>query len=311
MRPGCPADVTLADMLAWLQRLWVAGLLSLAAAVAWSMNQAGLPLWSAMLAAFMILNLHALALALEFIWLRVVDPGAGLTRPTAGQLLGAWLGEACTGLRVFAWRQPFWSHWLRDMLPDKPGPRGVLLVHGFVCNRGLWNPWMKRYRALGTPYVAVNLEPVFGSIDRYVQTIEAGVARLERATGRAPIVVAHSMGGLAVRAWLRQHAAEPRVHCVVTIGTPHSGTWLARLAMTTNARQMREGSRWLRDLQAAENIAGRSLFTCYFGNCDNIVFPARNATLPGAVNRHVPGVAHVHLAFHQSIFDDVLRRAVG
>jgi hypothetical protein len=96
---------------------------------------------------------------------------------------------------------------------------------------------------------------------------------------------------------------------VVTIGTPHAGTWLARFAISTNARQMREGSRWLRELQANETSTCRTLFTCYFGHCDNIVFPARNATLSDAANHHVPGVAHVHLAFHRPILDDVLRRA--
>ena len=29
---------------------------------------------------------------------------------------------------------------------------------------------------------------------------------------------------------------------------------------------------------------------------DNIVFPASTATLPGADNRHLPAVAHVHMA---------------
>jgi triacylglycerol esterase/lipase EstA (alpha/beta hydrolase family) len=222
--------------------------------------------------------------------------------------VSAWWGEVLTGLRVFGWRQPFRSNELADASSDRPGRRGVLLVHGFVCNRGMWNPWMRRLQALGTPYIAVNLEPIFGSIDRYVQTIDAAVARLERATRCAPVVVAHSMGGLAVRAWLQQRVSERRVHSVVTIGTPHAGTWLARFAMTTNGRQMRESSQWLQQLQARESRDCRALFTCYFGHCDNIVFPARNATLPDAANRHVPGVAHVHLAFHRPILDDVLKR---
>jgi triacylglycerol lipase len=167
---------------------------------------------------------------------------------------------------------------------------------------------MRRLRKVGTPYVAINLEPVFGSIDRYVLAIDAAVVRLEEATSMAPVVVAHSMGGLAIRAWLRQQDARQRLHSVVTIGTPHAGTWLARFAMTENARQMREGSHWLRDLEAAEPPSTRAMFTCYFGHCDNIVFPAHNATLQGATNRHVPGVAHVHLAFHPPILEDVLSR---
>jgi hypothetical protein len=71
---------------------------------------------------------------------------------------------------------------------------------------------------------------------------------------------------------------------------------------------MREGNLWLRDLEASEASSTRAMFTCYFGHCDNIVFPAHNATLAGATNHHVPGVAHVHLAFHWPIFQDVLSR---
>jgi pimeloyl-ACP methyl ester carboxylesterase len=295
-------------MLAKLQRSWVLALMALSIAAGWWASQRGSPWWLAAFAALAVLNLHAWALACEFGWLRRIDPGPGVPRPSVLALCKAWWGEVVTGLRVFGWRQPFRSSAFEDHLAAAEGKRGVLLLHGFVCNRGLWNPWMRRLRRAGAPHVAVNLEPVFGSIDCYVSAIEAAVRRLEAAGSLPPVVVAHSMGGLAVRAWLRQPSAQRRVHSVVTIGTPHAGTWLARFAMTENARQMREGSDWLRDLQASEAHSIRAMFTCYFGHCDNIVFPAHNATLDGATNHHVPGVAHVHLAFHRPIFDDVLNR---
>jgi triacylglycerol lipase len=296
-------------MLAWIQRIWVCSLVAAAlAVVAFILNRGG-PLWVALLAAVLVLNIHALVLAIEFVWLRSVPPGPGIPRPTTRALIAAWWGEVVTGLRVFGWRQPFRANAVTDTPSSSAQRRGVLLIHGFVCNRGLWTPWMKRLRRTDTPYVAVNLEPVLGPIDRYVTEIEAAVTRLEHATQRAPIIVAHSMGGLAVRAWLRDRAAEYRVHSVITIGTPHAGTSIARLALSPNTRQMREGSAWLRALEISETRERRRLFTCYFGHCDNIVFPARNATLPDAVNHHVPGVAHVHLAFHRPILDDVLRRA--
>ena len=295
-------------MLARMQRGLILGLASLSIGVAWWTVLGGSPLWLAVFAALAVMNVHAWALACEFAWLRRVDPGSGVPKPTALALCRAWWGEVVTGLRVFGWRQPFRSRAVRDELRAAHGRRGVLLIHGFVCNRGLWNPWMKRLRKADTPYVAIDLEPVFGSIDRYVDAIDAAVQRLELATSMTPVIVAHSMGGLAVRAWLRRAGAPRRVHSVVTIATPHAGTWLARFAMTENARQMREGSSWLHDLQTSEPPSLRALFTCYFGHCDNIVFPARNATLDGAANHHVPGVAHVHLAFHAPIFDDVMQR---
>jgi pimeloyl-ACP methyl ester carboxylesterase len=295
-------------MLARLQRSWVLSLMAASIAAGWWASQGGLGWWIAIAAALAVLNVHAWALACEFTWLRRIEPGPGVPKPTARALCKAWWGEVVTGLRVFGWRQPFRSSALPDDLRAARGRRGVLLLHGFVCNRGLWNPWMKRLRKVGTPYVAINLEPVFGSIDRYVLAIDAAVRRLEEATSLTPVVVAHSMGGLAIRAWLRQKDATQRLHSVVTIGTPHAGTWLARFAMAENARQMREGSHWLRDLEAAEPLSTRAMFTCYFGHCDNIVFPAHNATLRGATNHHVPGVAHVHMAFHPPILEDVLSR---
>jgi hypothetical protein len=52
--------------------------------------------------------------------------------------------------------------------------------------------------------------------------------------------------------------------------------------------------------------------TCWYSNCDNIVFPAETATLPAARNRFVAGEAHVALAFHPDVIEDclgLLRRA--
>jgi hypothetical protein len=41
------------------------------------------------------------------------------------------------------------------------------------------------------------------------------------------------------------------------------------------------------------------------------VFPAANATLPGADNRHIAGVAHVHMVDHPQVVAEILRRAAS
>jgi len=184
----------------------------------------------------------------------------------------------------------------------------VLLVHGYVCNRGFWNPWMRRLRAEGVPFVAINLEPVFGGIDDYTPLIEAAMQRLETATGQPPLLVGHSMGGLAIRAWLGAHDADARVRGVVTLGSPHHGTLLAQAAFTPNGLQMRPGSIWLRKLAASENASRRRLFLCCFGHCDNVVFPASSACLPGSEVHHLPATGHVDLVHHPWPLAEVLRR---
>ena len=65
--------------------------------------------------------------------------------------------EVLIAPRVFLWRQPFRSAAIADSVPaDARGRRGVVLVHGFFCNRGLWNPWMQRLREKGVPFVAAD-----------------------------------------------------------------------------------------------------------------------------------------------------------
>jgi triacylglycerol esterase/lipase EstA (alpha/beta hydrolase family) len=157
---------------------------------------------------------------------------------------------------------------------------------------------MAQFRAAGIPFVAVNLEPVFGSIDAYAPIIDEAVARTAKATGLPPVLVCHSMGGLAARAWLRGAGRAARVHHVVTIGTPHRGTWLGRFSRTRNGRQMRLDGDWVKGLaQGVPSVP----FTCWYSNCDNIVFPVSTATLPGADNRLVRGAAHVQLGFRPEI----------
>ena len=294
-------------MLARLQQALTLGALALAtlwAVLFWRAGHAG---W-ALMGAALIVGGYALVLGLEFMLLGLAHGNDPTPRAGAAQLLRAWWGEVLSAPTVFCWRQPFCSQRWPDDLPDNAqGRRGVLLVHGFVCNRGLWNPWLRRLQAQQVPVVAVNLEPVFGSIDDYIPLLEAAVQRLEQATGLPPVIVAHSMGGLAVRRWWAEQADEARVHRAITLGTPHQGTWLARFAMTHNGHQMQQISRWLQSLAAREPAGRASSFTCFYSHCDNIVFPAATATLPGADNRHLPGVAHVHMADRPEPFAELQR----
>ena len=248
-------------------------------------------------------------LALEFVFLRAVNRADPTPQATAGELFGAWAGESLVAPRVFCWRQPFRSTAIPDNLASagiEHGKRGVVFIHGFFCNRGFWNPWLQRLQATGHAFVAVNLEPIFGSIDDYTIAVDAAVQKVTQATGLAPLVVCHSMGGLAARAWLQTMKAEARVHHVVTIGTPHGGTWLARFGHGKNGLQMRLASDWQAALNHGMPEGRHALFTCWYSNSDNIVFPASTATLVGADNRLIRGKAHVQMAFAPQLMDETL-----
>jgi len=293
-------------MLARLQRFITLGLLAFAllwGVLAWRSCSVA---WA--LAGALLISLgYALVLAFEFLLMRMAHGDDPVPRATVTQLLRAWWGEVCSAPLVFCWRQPFRSEHWPDYLPSEAqGRRGVLLVHGFFCNRGVWNHWLERLHARGAPCVAINLEPIFGSIDDYVGIIDAAIGRLERASGLPPLIVAHSMGGLAVRRWLNERGNEARVLHVFTVATPHHGTWLARFALTANGRQMQQSSAWLRALAAREPARRYARLTCFYSHCDNIVFPPSTATLTGADNRFLPCAAHVHMVSRPEPWQAVL-----
>lgn len=295
-------------MLARLQKIVTLSLLVVASTwlwVWWGTSQ--FVAWAGF--AFLVLGYSAF-LAVEFAALHALNRHDPVGPASWGGLLRAWWRETRVAPLVFCWRQPFRSRAVADYFP-KNGRRGVVFVHGFVCNRGLWTPWMTQLRAMGHAFEAVNLEPVFGSIDEYVQIIDAAVRRVTEATGSSPILVCHSMGGLAARAWLRSTGDETRAYHIVTIGTPHHGTWLGRFSRVRNGDQMRLNSAWLQQLFQDEPKSRFERFTCWFSNCDNIVFPASTAMLEGADNRFVQGTAHVSLAFSPVVVATTLAAIAG
>lgn len=293
--------------IAWLQRLLV-GTSLLASLSWWAWCQAaGIgPMWWFIGWSVTLLP-HAWILALEFTLLWWVARKPGPVR--AMDLIRAWMGEVVAGSRVFAWNQPFRHLSHADQLQGStPGLTGLVLIHGFVCNRGIWNHWLHALKEEGRPFCAVTLEPVLGSIDAYRSTIQDAVDQVRRATGREPWVVAHSMGGLALRSWLQSTRGDRQIAGAMTIATPHHGTWLARFGLGHNAKQMRLNSPWLQALSASEPVDCHPKFVCVYSDADNIVFPLGTAVLPGAESLCVHGAGHVDLVFRPEPWFELRRR---
>jgi pimeloyl-ACP methyl ester carboxylesterase len=151
--------------------------------------------------------------------------------------------------------------------------------------------------------MAVNLEPVFGSIDDYPAIIEAAVhTACTQAHCSRVVLVGHSMGGIAIRAWMRSYGST-RVAGVVTLGSPHQGTRMARRAWSPNAQQMAWRSGWLKALAASESDAVRALFRIAITAQDNIVFPQRVQVLPGIQATVFEGIGHLQMCLARPVID--------
>lgn len=256
----------------------------------------------------------AVVLGFQFIsgaWFR--RGGGPDSRYPMSASIRAWAGEIAASLRTFFYAQIRHHDW--EIASTADGSRAsaahasripVLLVHGYFCNRGIWYPFARWLAARGHPVDSVNLEPIFGSIDNYPPIVAQGVRRLQERSGAPQVaIVAHSMGGLVVRAYLARYGSGS-VCSAVTLGSPHHGTWIANFGIGHNVAQMRPDSTWLRDLEAreADNAgAARAPFTTIVTAHDNIVMPLALQALGGASMRSIAARGHVALAYDRSVWE--------
>jgi triacylglycerol esterase/lipase EstA (alpha/beta hydrolase family) len=116
-------------------------------------------------------------------------------------------------------------------------------------------------------------------------------------------IVAHSMGGLAARAFLNISTPQQnkRIAKVITLGTPHQGTVHAAIGQGINTRQMRRKSHWRDALAARERPEDVAKLVCLLTHHDNIVAPQAGQTVNGAKTIELYGIGHVALAYSDEV----------
>lgn len=216
-----------------------------------------------------------------------------------------------------SWTMPFRT--FRKCAVNKPLGLPVLLIHGYGCNSGYWHPISEKLLRAGITHHAIDMEPIFGGIDDYIPLVQQAIVRLcDETDSDRIIILAHSMGGLVARAYLRDHG-NSHIARIITLGTPHHGTVLANCAVGLNSRQMRRVGRfpqekpsdWLIALAQSEKHAIHTLFTSIYSVHDNIIAPQSSCFLSGAKNIPLHGIGHVGLAIHptcQALILDEIRQ---
>ena len=276
---------------AQLLELAFAALLVAALALRWNW-----PLPEAIVAAAGVsLGIRALLCALSF------AAGWWFRSPRAGLGWAAFLGLVAREYRVwlrFNLLDLPWESWRvrPDPVPTRAPRPCVVLIHGYFANRGSFRTLASRLEAIGAgPVFTPNLSAFHADIARYANELHAFLEGLCAVTGQPVVLVAHSMGGLAARAYRARHG-EARLARLVTIASPHHGTVLACLGQGPNAREMRRGSAFLAALERSEGerpvaIPALSIRTPH----DNIVMPQATCELGWARNAVVPGEGHLSI----------------
>lgn len=176
----------------------------------------------------------------------------------------------------------------------------IVLIHGVVDNRSIFTLLRRglRRRGFGSTY-ALNYSPLTDDIRSVAVRLGDLVEEVCEETGHDQVhIVGHSMGGLIGRYLVQRLDGDEHVHTLVTLGTPHSGTFPARFVPHPVARQMRIGGDLVTEL--AERAPGcRTRMVAVWSDIDQLVIPQSNARVehPDLKSRNVlvRGVGHMSL----------------
>ena len=202
-------------------------------------------------------------------------------------------------------RMIFYRWLIRDPAPgDSSAP--ILLLHGVLCNAGVWHPflrWLAQRRV--APVYTLSYGPPLASIDAFAEQMAKTIDAIRAETG-APsvIVVAHSMGGLVARAYLRRFDPST-VARLVTIATPHEGSMLAWLALGRSMAQLRPNNRWLSELGTPQGENLPPIVSLWSWH-DSMVAPQTSSRVDFAENVELSGIGHTSLLREPEVFERVL-----
>lgn len=208
--------------------------------------------------------------------------GLSISRRRVAWLLGALVlvvGVAVVGAQVVA----------RQEAPAvaaalEPDPVPVLLVPGWSDDAEQLTPLRNRFLAAGwadSTVMTLSFEDPVGSNRSHARAVALAVQQLQEATGAPRVdVVAHSMGGLALRYYLRNGGGD-ELRRVAFLATPHRGTYAAYVAWGEGGREMSPGSDFLASLNESflplpEGVEGITVRT----PVDLHILPPESATLP-------------------------------
>ncbi len=176
----------------------------------------------------------------------------------------------------------------------------ILLVHGMVDNRSIFTLLRRGLRRRGFGrLIALNYSPLSNDVRGLARTLSELVEQVCAETGYERIhVVAHSMGGIVARYYVQRLGGDERVHTLVTLGSPHEGTFPARLFPHPLVRQLRPSSDLVAELREPAPDC-RTRFVAIWSDLDQMIVPKTSAMLdhPDLMTRNVfiRGVGHMSL----------------
>ncbi|HSX14065.1 MAG TPA: alpha/beta fold hydrolase [Chlamydiales bacterium] len=176
----------------------------------------------------------------------------------------------------------------------------ILLVHGYINTSAIWLYLKWKIKHLG-PIYTITLKPPFTSIEAHAEQMDKMATLIEKETlNKNLILVGYSMGGLVSAYYATKLAPKNKVQKIISISSPFAGTQVAKIAIGTNANQMRIGSMFLTKINDEINNSKIPLFTIA-SKTDEIVIPYSSALLENSKQFIFNDLGHAGLIFSPRI----------
>ncbi|HWB71445.1 MAG TPA: alpha/beta fold hydrolase [Egibacteraceae bacterium] len=196
--------------------------------------------------------------------------------------------------------------------PDPAVARApIILVHGYVMNRSAFFALRQGLRTAGFQHVrAFNYPQFTHPLEALAAMLATEVTRALAASGQPKcMIVGHSMGGIVARYYLQELGGEEWVDTVVTLGTPHAGTYTSHLGVGPAAAQMTYRSPFLERLRAGARPSAVR-YISYYSDLDAWVLPASSAKLTHpalqASNVRVRDIGHLSMLVSAPVIRSVV-----
>ena len=182
--------------------------------------------------------------------------------------------------------------------------RPVVLVHGIGDNRSAFTILRRTLRRRGFGrIVTVNYSPLTSDVRKAAAALGRHVERVCEQSGYEQVfLVGHSLGGIIARYYVQRLAGDARVSTLVTLGSPHAGSQLARMAPLLVGRQLRPHSELMRELAGPARCSTR--FVAIYSDRDEVV-SRRSARLEhpdlAVTALQVHGVGHLSLLVNSTV----------
>jgi triacylglycerol lipase len=178
-------------------------------------------------------------------------------------------------------------------------PTPVILVHGILGQRHVyWNLFRRRLAQDGfrvhevvLPYYMlgdIRIAARFLADKVEATLVGDGVDKVD--------LVCHSAGGLVARYYLKYLKGDSHVSHLVTLGTPHLGTYFSYalgFPFMGIMKQTRPGSHFLSEVNDGPGAVPHHVrITSFWSPMDGIVMPPEHAILVGANNIKVSWLTH-------------------